>query len=768
MKEFFRFISKNKLSVFVEVLGISLAFAFTIPLLSFWADKWSIDHGHGYKDIFAVCPIGSFETTIGLGPELSETIPEVEQYAQVYVGEEKVIRLGDNTLMASGMAVNTGFFDVFPVEFIAGTPTSLAERRHVLISGSFASKMDLGAIGQTFVCAGEEYLVSGIFNDIHRSLMPSVDIIFNIDSPLLNNQWKMPDEYWDDIYTFVKVRHGVKPKDLIEKCKKVSQTYYSSYYSQHPNNREQFKLIRYDRISSNIQNVHLTQTWGLSLWALELFGLILFVCAILNYINLNVALSFKRGKEWALKKLLGSTGWRLFAVSFLETLSVTLVCFVVGWSLSGFITPAFNNFFRATHTFIELENSITFGKGVIYFIFIILLSVVASMIPASISRRYVPVNVVKGEFRGSLKRSGSNILVGIQCFFTVALLVVSVLFFAQYKKMTGRSHGQLADHIFVISGDYTKEALVMAADALRALPFVKYVGRSNDCPGDGRWSRVTVKSPDGTGVPLYVIQCDRDAFAAFGFQTESGQSVSEGLWLSDSAMKELALQGIGPDNGMINGQIMAEVNGIISDFVMDFESDIPAGVEIMENSKFNRLIINTVDGKDDFREKIMKVFEGAIVQSGATYELPTDFGYLEDFYEKTMRPTKSIFSMLTLYALLALILGILGLVAISAYYISLHRKDTAIRKVFGSTNGEEIRRNLSGYLKVTLVAGTLGCMLGAIINMAILQSYSYRLSSTFWVYPLVMVFVLGVTSVAVYSQIGDVISKNPVIFLKDE
>ena len=31
MKEFLRFISKNKLCLFVEVLGISLAFAFTIP-----------------------------------------------------------------------------------------------------------------------------------------------------------------------------------------------------------------------------------------------------------------------------------------------------------------------------------------------------------------------------------------------------------------------------------------------------------------------------------------------------------------------------------------------------------------------------------------------------------------------------------------------------------------------------------------------------------------------------------------------------------------
>ena len=48
MKSYFRFLSKNKLYIVVEVIGISIAFAFLIPLLSFLEDKWAIDHGPDY------------------------------------------------------------------------------------------------------------------------------------------------------------------------------------------------------------------------------------------------------------------------------------------------------------------------------------------------------------------------------------------------------------------------------------------------------------------------------------------------------------------------------------------------------------------------------------------------------------------------------------------------------------------------------------------------------------------------------------------------
>ena len=85
MIEYLRFLFRNKWYITIEVISISVALAFTIPLLSFFSDKWEIDHGKDFKRVYAVCPVDeSFETTIGLGQELIEAVPEIDRYAQVY------------------------------------------------------------------------------------------------------------------------------------------------------------------------------------------------------------------------------------------------------------------------------------------------------------------------------------------------------------------------------------------------------------------------------------------------------------------------------------------------------------------------------------------------------------------------------------------------------------------------------------------------------------------------------------------------------------
>ena len=78
MRSYIRFVQRNRLYILFEAISISLSFAFILPLVSFWEDKWTIDHGSNYKHIYAICPIGDFETTIGLGQKLYETLPEVE------------------------------------------------------------------------------------------------------------------------------------------------------------------------------------------------------------------------------------------------------------------------------------------------------------------------------------------------------------------------------------------------------------------------------------------------------------------------------------------------------------------------------------------------------------------------------------------------------------------------------------------------------------------------------------------------------------------
>jgi len=333
MFEYLRFLFRNKWYTIVEVIGVSIALAFTIPLLSFFSDKWEIDHGKDFKRVYAVCPIETFETTIGLGQKLIEAVPEVDRYTQVFVVENSNgISVGNNTLSALGIAVSQDFFTFFDINFSEGSPLSLANRKSVFISGSLAAKIGADAMGKPLSCAGEEYIVNGIFDDLHNSLLPSTDIIFSIDSPMLDAQWANPSDYWDDIVTFIRIQDGFKAKDILNKCKDACENFYSSYYAKHPDTV--IKLIRYDKISSNIYNYTLTQTWGLSLWAVEIFGIILFIFAFVNYVNLNVALSTKRGKEWALKKLLGSSEWGIRMANFLETLLITSVCFVLGYGLS--------------------------------------------------------------------------------------------------------------------------------------------------------------------------------------------------------------------------------------------------------------------------------------------------------------------------------------------------------------------------------------------------------------------------------------------------
>lgn len=759
MIEYLRFLLRNKYYILVEIIGISLAIAFAIPMLSFFSDKWEIDHGRDYRYIFATSPVGTLETTVGLGPQLAAAVPEIESYAQVFVSGENIIHLGGDALKASCMAVSPDFFRFFDIGFSSGYPISLSKREDVLVSARFAEALGSEPVGQSFTCAGKEYVVNGVFNDWSNSLLPSSDIIFGINSPLFDEQWALPAGYWDDIATFVRIQKDAGINDVTEKCKAVCKAFYSSYYAQHPEAVDKFRLIRYDRISSNINNDFLTQTWGLSLWAIELFGLILFLFAILNFINLNVALSTNRGKEWGLKKLLGSSEKGIRLSSFLETLFVTSICFLLGYALSRYIVPVFNNFFHATHTYIEVDGSLTARKVLYYALFILFLSATTSFIPAGIAARFSPIDIVNGGYRAKIRKDTSNILIGIQCFISVILLSVSILFFAQYKKMADRPQGKVDNQAYVISGNYTEEALSRAANALRSLPFVQAVGKANDCPGDGSYSWVTLKAEDGAGTPLYVIQCDKEAFKAFGFSTETGTAVSEGLWLTRSA---------DVDYSLLVERFGEGVKGFVADFVVNAEHLVPAAVMVSDQGDFNRLVISTAGYSESYPTTILQTFKDAFSDADSVYEPPAFAGYVRQFFERAMQPTKAILAMVAVFTVLALVLTALGLFAMSSYYVSLHRKETAIRKVYGASGSDELRRNILRYLWIVVVAGIFGLAVSVLINSVIIQNYSYRLAYTFWVYLLALAVIMGTAFLSVYYQVKGVAMSNPAYFIRDE
>ena len=78
MKSYLRFLSRNKLYTAIEVVGLSIAIAFAIPMLCYNNSVRQISKGHeNYENIYSVC----FDQLQGTSPEfgafLKERIPEI-------------------------------------------------------------------------------------------------------------------------------------------------------------------------------------------------------------------------------------------------------------------------------------------------------------------------------------------------------------------------------------------------------------------------------------------------------------------------------------------------------------------------------------------------------------------------------------------------------------------------------------------------------------------------------------------------------------------
>ena len=61
MKSYLKFLSRNKLYTVIEVLGLSIALAFIIPLMSYVSDLWQVNHeNRDYDRIYTFSMYGDY------------------------------------------------------------------------------------------------------------------------------------------------------------------------------------------------------------------------------------------------------------------------------------------------------------------------------------------------------------------------------------------------------------------------------------------------------------------------------------------------------------------------------------------------------------------------------------------------------------------------------------------------------------------------------------------------------------------------------------
>jgi putative ABC transport system permease protein len=123
---------------------------------------------------------------------------------------------------------------------------------------------------------------------------------------------------------------------------------------------------------------------------------------------------------------------------------------------------------------------------------------------------------------------------------------------------------------------------------------------------------------------------------------------------------------------------------------------------------------------------------------------------------------RQISQIILVFTGIAILISILGLLAMSTYFIRLRKKEIAVRKVFGATDGEVLMRLLRTFLAYVVVAFVVAVPFSWYLMRWWLNDYSYRIGLSPWIFIAAGALCFFVSLITVYWQSRVAANANPI------
>ena len=770
MKSYLKFLSRNKLYTAIEALGLIVSLAFVLLTGHYvWKQRQMTRNVPDYQDVYSFYRSTNGNSGIGqswgLAYQAKESIPEVEKSAMFWralAPEENTVEINGSKHHVREFMVGGDFFDIFPAVFESGDAGVMGDISNVIISRSFANRLggEEKAIGSII---DGRYTIAAIIRETPNPIFGDVDVIYNIEN--LASRKNAPFRL--DVIPFVKVRKGTDRGMLEVKADTLVAEGFDAFGGR--SFLEDSGLVRYDEIwFSPANNQSLKKGSRMFTDIILLVTIILLLSAIFNYINLSVALSGKRTKEMATRKILGAENNSLVFSRLLESLAFTAVCFLLAVVLAEALTPWFNRLIGGNG--VPVRVLYTPGWIGVYVLFIVLVSLIQGYLPAWIGTRLPAISVVKGEFRTKNKHVFSKVFIVLQQVFSIVLLALAIVMGLQVSHMADRPLGADVDGDFYVQmNDGGLQQLF--AEKVVSLPCVNRVGHSIYFPG--LVEEMITEDKDKGIIRLAVLSCDRTAFDIFGFKVQERYEEPEigTIWISRQEMNRF---GVDRDTEDLRYHhvLGRSIGGIIDDFapndVLYYDPGIGSYVLIGPSEQQYGLLIETTGDRAQVRKNLAALYTELSLEKNGIEDTPYMFGFITDILSERLAQVKRQLSLVRLFMLLSLLLSILGLIAMSRFYADEHSKDIAIRKVFGSTMETEIRKTVLEYLLLLGVAALIAVPIAVWLASRLLEQYSYRISGYGWVFVAAVFLAMGVAFLSILWQTMKAAKTNPAIELKKE
>ena len=781
MKSYLRFLSRNKLYTAIEVVGLSIAIAMSIPIICHINEVRKVNSSHAdHKDIYSLSAAGLQTSSPHIGEYLKENIPEIETVSSPS-HISGVYNVDVDGIMGSYMLYDNNFFYFFPYEFIeGGLDTEL--KTTAAVSEKFAAKLAKNGpvIGRSIHFDQKSYVISGIYKNSTDPRLDEIDIMFprisySSDPELVMNGNNI------FIMTFIKVREGTDYDILKKKVQDACAGYWgpmddreieNSYSWKRP---ERYDIIPYEELTTR-DNYQLNEFGGAHLATVIAIAIVLLTFAVTNYINLNVALSTRRAKEIATRKLVGSKHWQIYWLFVKEALIMNVICFALGLALTGFTTGIINSYFATVDAEAAITASWSFANIAGYMGLFAILTLITGLVPATIVSRFTPLDITKGAFRYHSKKRLTKSFICIQTILTILLLAITLIFNSQYRKYLDMEYNCDIEDVFHLMTDKGPNVSLEALKSeLMKQPEILSVGNTARVPS----SLSMMEYQNAAGERIYVspVECTEEAFKIFGFEimTTSDTSDITGLWMTPEAVKmernhpedfdEMIRRNFG--DYRIAGMIENIPTGGGQNNIDDFPAIVFVTEQVQRSQ--NELVIKTIGDHEKARKVIASVYEDV---TGIIVDDPRDFAvrsmYIKEINEDMMAPWNGLNRLLEKLLAIILFLGVMGLSGMSIHFATEREKEIAVRKVFGGTSGSELKRNLMVFIRIAAIANMIAIPIAVIAFETIMRSFADKIDSIWIIYLACVIISFIITLATVLWQTLRAARTNPAEALKKE
>jgi putative ABC transport system permease protein len=814
-KTAFRSLRRNRSYTIINIAGLAVGISVCMMIFIIIQFQTSFDNFHPKKDrihrvLTEYHPAGAAGITNGKGVPfplpagLRTAFPRLEQVATVYASHNDQLQvLDDNGTPVKNFKEPNGvfytepsFFNIFNFPLLAGSYASLKDPNNVLLTKEIAETY----FGDWKTATGKSIKLTASYR-IGAGLFQSPPIVLTVSGILAtipaNTDFQLKlvvaygtDFTGDKVYGFQQPAwnetipdfgcYVLLPPDItVDNFNQQLNAY--ARQAQPPGRKDSYSIqplhaVHYDTQTGNYSNKTISHEMINVLWLIAAFILLI---ACTNFINLSTAQAVNRAKEVGVRKVLGSSTFRLRVQFIIETFLIVTGAVLLAAVITMLALPSLNQLLELSLSF-HLWNN----PAIIVFLLTVTIAVtvLAGFYPSVVLSRFNPVTVLKSKFtantgKGISLRRG---LVVFQFVIAQALIIGTLIIVKQMDFFMDQPLGFDKEAIVNVPfrpdntggklADYVRQQL-LSVNGVEAISFSSGtpVEDENNLLSTFRFNHA-IKETDFQAIMKFA---DNEYVSTYKLPLVAGRNLQRSDFVqefivNESLVKSLRLKKpediLNKDMSMWDDRLKGPVVGVLKDFNNRSLRHALAPLIITTNiTMYRQVAVKLATANlSSTMQSVKKIWEQTFP------DFVYDYRFLDDKIENFYKQEDQLAQLYKIFAAIAIFLSCLGLYGLASFMAAQRVKEVGIRKVLGASAGNIVYLFSKEFILLIAIAFAIATPIAWYCMHQWLQDYVYRINISWWLFAAAG---LGATIIALATISFQAIKAavaNPVNSLRSE